>query len=673
MGELSIYIMKSAVCLIVFLLFYKISLSNETFHRFNRFALLSIILFSIIIPGIDINRWNEPETSYVQTIIEEAVITPIEDAISVPVLENEDTDNGRYFILAFILYITGIVFFFFKNIYSFIKILRITNSGIKEKSDDCIITITDMKVSPFSWMNHIVISRTDMEENGREILAHEMAHVKNKHSLDLFLADICILIQWFNPAAWILKTELQNVHEFEADESVINNGIDAKNYQLLLIKKAVGSRLYSIANSFNHSKLKKRITMMMKKKSNPWARAKYFYVLPLAAVAVAAFARPEVSEISDEISSVKVSDFSAITESHEVENNYSKPEKFVIVEGTIVDETTGKGIIGASVIERGSTNGTISDENGHFRLQTTENSVIVISYIGKQTYTFIASEREINGLKNNPIKLKDEVQNMDEIVVVGYEPDEQPKKEEKPKQKAGDDEEVFMVVEQMPEYPGGMAECLKYIARNIKYPTLAQEAKIEGRVIVRFVVGTDGYTSDFEILHSVCPALDAEAIRVLAQMPKWKPGMQRGKAVRVKYTIPVTFRLEKKQPEAKIKIMDAPKLSNSNTSGANISLNKSYDKVLIVVDDKVVTPEQFQNIKPGEIASVNVIKNSAAESFYKKFGVTEKKEGVIYVKTKTPSEDNSVSLKVDLGADAAAVGMVKDKLHGEVQKVNTGK
>ena len=124
-------------------------------------------------------------------------------------------------------------------------------------------------------MKFVVISEKDLKENREEILTHEYAHIRKRHSIDLLIADICIFFQWFNPASWLLKQELQNIHEFEADESVIAQGIDAKKYQLLLIKKAVGTRLYSMANSFNHSSLKKRITMMLKKKSNPWARLKY--------------------------------------------------------------------------------------------------------------------------------------------------------------------------------------------------------------------------------------------------------------------------------------------------------------------------------------------------------------------------------------------------------------
>ena len=621
MGTLLIYIMKSAVCLAAFYLFYKLLMSRGTFHRFNRFSLLGLMIICSIIPFVKISIENPTEA------VQGAV--SMDELLTAPVIINSDIvpQTNNYPIMEYIIvfasaiYIIGILFFTEREIFQFRKVLNITRKGTEEDISLYInnnvknikLIVTDENISPFSWMKRIVISRTDLEENGREILCHEMAHISNHHSIDLILTDLCILLQWFNPASWLIKSELQNVHEFEADETVIRNGIDAKNYQLLLIKKAVGSRLYSIANSFNHSKLKKRITMMMKKKSILWARAKYLYILPLAAVAVAAFAHPEISKLSDEISSVKVNDFSAITENHEVENTYSKPNGLILVEGTVVDDATGKAIKGASILERGSTYGTISDENGKFSLRVTENSVIVVSYIGKQTCSFVASAIEVKNMKDKPIRMKDEVQVTDEIVVVGYEQEETPQKEDVPQASTSQNGEVYMVVEQMPEYPGGMSELMKYIARNIKYPADAVREKKQGRVIVQFTVGTDGYTSDFKVMHSVSPSLDAEAIRVLANMPKWTPGMQRGKTVHVKYTVPVTFRLDK-QDKAETKTT-----TGSHTMPGNVSFNKSLENVLILIDDKVASQKEFNAFNPQNIERIEVIKeaNKAQEIFHK--------------------------------------------------------
>lgn len=672
MGTLLIYILKSAVCLAVFYLFYKLLMSRETFHRFNRFSLLGLMIICSIIPFIKISMDTPVETAQVEISIDESLMTPVITDADIVTTANDTSTMEHITIFAAIIYIIGVLFFAVKEILQFRKVLNITRKGkeedinlyIKDSTGNIKLIVTDEKVSPFSWINRIVISRTDLEENGREILCHEMAHISNHHSIDLILADVCILLQWFNPASWLIKSELQNVHEFEADETVIKNGIDAKNYQLLLIKKAVGSRLYSIANSFNHSKLKKRITMMMKKKSNPWARAKYLYVLPLAAVTVAAFAHPEISKLTDEISSVKVNDFSAITENHEVENVNSVSEKSVTVEGTIIDDATGQPIIGASIIIQNTNNGTITDLDGKFKIETNPKSVLVFSYIGKETYSVAVTEESIKSMKKSPIRLKDDVQETDEIVVVGYGTQKEiPQTSTSPK-----DENIFFIVEQMPEYPGGMSELMKYVARNIKYPADALREKKQGRVIVQFIVGKDGYTSDFKVMKSVSPSIDAEAIRVLANMPKWTPGMQRGKTVAVKYTVPVTFKLNNQYKAEQKTAADTP------TIPGVVRFNKSLENVLIVIDDKVASQKEFSALNPQNIERIEVIKEeSKAQEIFQKYGVFDKKEGVIMIKTKEWSENSVLSLKVDKMTDDKTVNAIKDKLRGDIQKINMRK
>ena len=666
MGTLLIYILKSAVCLAVFYLFYKLLMSRETFHRFNRFSLLGLMIICSIIPFVKISMDTPVETAQVEISIDESLMTPVITDADIVTTANDTSTMEHITIFAAIIYIIGILFFAVKEILQFRKVLNITRKGkeedinlyVKDSTGNIKLIVTDEKVSPFSWMNRIVISRTDLEENGREILCHEMAHISNHHSIDLILADICILLQWFNPASWLIKSELQNVHEFEADETVIRNGIDAKKYQLLLIKKAVGSRLYSIANSFNHSKLKKRITMMMKKKSSPWARAKYLYVLPLAAVAVAAFAHPEISKLTDEISSVKVNDFSAITENHEVENVNSVSEKSVIVEGTIIDDATGQPIIGASIIIQNTNNGTITDLDGKFKIETNPKSVLVFSYIGKETYSVTVTEENIKSMKKSPIRLKDDVQGTDEIVVVGYGTQKEiPQTSTSPK-----DENTFFIVEQMPEYPGGMSELMKYVARNIKYPADALREKKQGRVIVQFIVGKDGYTSDFKVMKSVSPSLDAEAIRVLANMPKWTPGMQRGKTVAVKYTVPVTFKLDNQDKAEQKTTADSP------TMPGNIIFNKSLENVLIVIDDKVASQKEFSALNPQNIESIVVIKEeSKAQEIFQKYGVFDKKEGVIIIKTKEWRENPTLTISADK-LDSKTANVIKEKL-----RINTSK
>ena len=336
MGVFFIYILKSSVCLVLFYLFFRLLLSKETFHRFNRMALLGVLFFSLLIPCIEVTTRHQVEVQQAVLSIEQLLLMAELEATPANVGAVQETSAISWVQIVLLVYLAGILFLACRNIYSLICLFRLVHSGKHEKLEKGVtLVVHNQEIAPFSWMKYIVISRKDLEENGREILIHEMAHIHHRHSVDLLVADICIFFQWFNPGAWLLKQELQNIHEYEADETVINEGVNAKEYQLLLIKKAVGTRLYSMANSFNHSKLKKRITMMLKEKSNPWARLKYLYVLPLAAIAVTAFARPEISEKMEEISAVKVNDLAEIVE--------KKSEENVVKE--LVDTTKNKVVV----------------------------------------------------------------------------------------------------------------------------------------------------------------------------------------------------------------------------------------------------------------------------------------------------------------------------------------
>ncbi|WP_148364306.1 M56 family metallopeptidase [Bacteroides sp.] len=326
MGVFFIYILKSSVCLVLFYLFFRLLLSKETFHRFNRMALLGVLFFSLLIPCIEVTTRHQVEVQQAMLSIEQLLLMAELEATPVDADVVQETSAISWVQVVLLVYLAGILFLACCNIYSLICLFRLIHSGKHEKLEKGgTLVVHNQEIAPFSWMKYIVISRKDLKENGREILIHEMAHIHHRHSVDLLVADICIFFQWFNPGAWLLKQELQNIHEYEADETVINEGVNAKEYQLLLIKKAVGTRLYSMANSFNHSKLKKRITMMLKEKSNPWARLKYLYVLPLAAIAVTAFARPEISETMEEISVTKVNDLAAIVEKKSEENVVKEP------------------------------------------------------------------------------------------------------------------------------------------------------------------------------------------------------------------------------------------------------------------------------------------------------------------------------------------------------------
>ena len=654
MGIFFVYILKTSVCLAVFYLFYRLLLSKETFHRFNRLALLGVLLLSCLVPLIEVSTQEASEMSQPFMALEE-IFLMVESA---PVVE-ETSAPFPWRALLLLVYLLGILFFLGRHLWSLGRMLRLLRVSRKESLVDGVtLFVHDAKeVAPFSWMKSIAISKYDLEESGDAVLTHERAHIRNHHSWDLLLAEGCIFFQWFNPAAWLLKQELQTVHEYEADEWVIENGIDAKTYQLLIIKKAVGARLYSIANSFNHSSLKKRITMMIKKKSNPWARLKYFYVLPLAAVAVAAFARPEVSNKLDEISSVKVNDLTSIVKAEEVKSvENSSDEKFKL-SGTVVEAARKNvPVMGASVIIKGTTNGTLTDIDGKFVMTgVKKGDVIQVSFVGYQTQSVVVKDES-----PLTILMREDVHSMEEMVVISMLPKsenadvvfEMPLEEAKKPEVPQKEEVIFQVVEEMPEFPGGMQKAMEFLAKNIKYPTAAQQAKIEGRVIVQFVVGRDGSISDVHTVRGVCPDLDAEAIRVVSLMPKWKPGKQRGKAVAVKFTMPIMFRLQTPPAPEKeetgfqhITLKVGEGATNESVdwvknhlrscySGSKVNVEKENSSlVYLVVVDGVEKGTGVKALRDVPVATIESMEAIGARKAVAKYG-DKAKDGAILITTK---------------------------------------
>ncbi|HET9570673.1 MAG TPA: TonB family protein [Bacteroidales bacterium] len=570
MGTFLIYIIKTAICLIVFYLFYRLLLSKDTFHRHNRIALLCLMILSFVLPFVKINFSASSELN--QPIVDaENFFLQAETINEVQTIKAETTPNSARIgvLLLLLTYLAGMVFYASRQIWSLFRmrmLFRCSRTFRQEK--EFILLVHDKQIAPFSWMKYILISKSDLEENGNVIISHELAHIRRKHSWDLYLADLCILFQWFNPAAWLLKQELQSIHEFEADEMVINQGIDAKQYQLLIIKKAVGSRLYSMANSFNHSSLKKRITMMLKEKSNPRAALKYLYVLPLTCITLLAFAHPEVSSL--EVQAVdKINEVSGLN-NQQVDKNVENPLLSSIgeilavedgaqtkqlaeektnstaevesvnlkIKGKVFRSTDEKALTSVSIVEVDPTGKavgmTISKDDGTFELEAkNKNNTLRFSCIGYKNASY-----PINNSMS--VRMEEETLQINETVVVGY-----PVTLDKKDVKEPNGKPVTYMVEQMPQFPGGNKALMEYIRNNVRYPSKAAMKAVEGRVICSCVIDAEGKVTEVKILASVDEDLDNEAKRVVENMPDWIPGKQNGKDVPVRYAVPISFKLNK--------------------------------------------------------------------------------------------------------------------------------
>ena len=296
MGLFFIYSLKVALCLTAFYLVYKLLLSRETFFGFNRAVLLGMAGVSLLLPLVRFTVESAPEPVGGFVVVEDIVMQAVAaDAPGFSVTAAQ---------VCFAIYIIGVAFFACREVWSLLCLRRMLRGGRVVGRDGGVKTVVVKgDVSPFSWMGNIVISEKDYRDRPEYILLHERAHIAGRHSFDILLCDVLIVFQWFNPAAWLLKAELQSVHEYEADRRVLSSGVNAADYQLLLIRKAVGDKLFSMANNLTQSSLKKRITMMLKKKSNPWSRARMLVAVPVAAVAVVAFATPKAESLSNVIES----------------------------------------------------------------------------------------------------------------------------------------------------------------------------------------------------------------------------------------------------------------------------------------------------------------------------------------------------------------------------------
>lgn len=286
-----LYEIKVAIIITVFYLFYRLLLSKETLHQLNRAVLLGTVLASFVLPFcvITIHR-----TSNVSVMIAQMGQQSVANHSTFAAADGVGMAAYIHYFqwIAIVVFFLGMSFVLGRMMFSLFKVRQIIQTGERFlQPDGTTLIVTDRKVVPFSWMRYIVLGRQDYESNCQTILLHEQGHIAHHHSWDMLLVDIITSLQWFNPTIWMLRDDLRAIHEYEADAMVLSHGMNARQYQLLLIRKAADMGGYSIVNSINHSSLKKRIHMMLQTKSSGrrWLRA--IYILPIVALSLAVNAK----------------------------------------------------------------------------------------------------------------------------------------------------------------------------------------------------------------------------------------------------------------------------------------------------------------------------------------------------------------------------------------------
>lgn len=499
MAEFLIYTVKTAVVLAVFYIFYRILLSREKMHRVNRAVLLMTAAASFILPLCVITIHKPMPEGLADPSIDVGVLS--EAAVS------QDVFSKWWFIALVVLYFAGAAFVLSRFLAAVVSTRRIINASIPAgESDGCRIYVSDKVSSPFSWMKSIVLPREDYESGNPDILAHEKAHAALRHSLDLLLVDVLKAAQWFNPAIWMLRSDLSEIHEYQADDAVLRAGADVRSYQYLLVRKSLGDAGYTIVNSFNHSTLKNRINMMSKKNSTARRALKAMYALPLVCLCLAANARTVYVTAPQDL---------------KVRTEDGKKPLF-IVDGKKVSAADFEKI-DVSTIESVTVLKDIAKTMELYGEEARDGVVIVVT---KEMAGKIAAAQPESG-------------KVEDVVVVGY-----GQKADLPAAK-DEDPVDFSTLDTKPLFNGGDAsEFAKYVAQNMVYPQNCKQSRIEGKVMLNFTVSSKGKVTDVKVLRSSDSVeLDAEAVRVVKSSPDWTPGTKDGKNVPVMFTFPVMFNL----------------------------------------------------------------------------------------------------------------------------------
>ena len=571
MSAVLLYSIKSAIVLTMLYLPYMLMLRRESFFRFNRMVLLGILLLSLVLPLCNI-PWMSLDH---QPVVQAAQLQMLELGIPVHVLPEVQVSasplrgglEGSFslFHLLTFIYIIGMAALLLMRLWQIARLQFGLKQGVLWHNDEQGVRIYchSGDVAPFSWMRNIVINEKDYDEAGREIVLHEMGHIQGRHSWDVVLLTLVQMLQWWNPLCYVLGISLRDVHEYEADNFVLEQGVSAQGYQLLLIRKAVGSGGYPFANSFNHSLTKKRITMMKKSKSNPWMKSKALYVIPVAALALSAFATPKfVAPIEETVTKLegKGTENSANLQVLEQENEpvvqkdmaQSSTENVILEEAKQQDtEERPLIVLNGKIFEIPKDAKNINLKRMHEEqltklLNINVEDVESIAVLQKDEATKIWGDKGSNGAIVIATKKETKEPESQNVVYNKQTGTNDPVLKELVKKLPGakmDDEgnitvngksvtkimvdgkeafnigdSIFNVPAVNAKYPGGEGELYKFLSMNIRYPKLCQSFGVQGRVIISFVVEKDGSITEIKKLRG--PGMELSEVDVTSYKEK---------------------------------------------------------------------------------------------------------------------------------------------------------
>lgn len=606
MEALIAYIIKVNIALIFFYLLYVIFLKKDTFFAFRRYFILAATVFSFVYPFITVSAWEniisfeKPQKYTTQVTVEDPAFAVVL-ADEVQTAEPVNTININWWQVLLLLLSAGVVFFLARFTWQLVSILQIKHKSIRKNIDGMEVFDLYDEITPFSFFRWIFIhldSHSDTEI--KQILLHEQTHARQWHSVDIILMELLCVFLWWNPIIWLMKRETSINLEHLADNGVLRKGVNSRDYQYYLLRLTYHQNATRIVNNFNVSLLKQRITMMNKTKSPARKLVKYLIALPLALLLMAGNSVYAQNQRESEI-------FTEVEKYPEFPGGNQAFMKYLVESikyPVKAQENNEQGrVITNFVVEKDGSISNIKVIRGVTAALDAEAVRLLNSMPNWQSGEHQGKPARVRftlpivfrlqggsaGKSQSPVTpvsadVNEKGKILDEVVVVGYGPTHResiPSPQEFAESK---DNELFIVVEVQPQYPGGDITMNKFISDNLQYPKIAQENGIQGRVITQFIVEKDGSLSDIQVVRGVDPSLDKEAIRLIRLMPEWIPGTQRGNKVRVRYTLPVTFRLSDEAPT-----VEAAKGVQGKLNDPAIKIGSS-DATFVVVEEQPEFP-----------------------------------------------------------------------------------
>jgi len=376
MEYLLFYLLRASVSMTFFYGFYKLFFGKNTFHAMNRLMLIAFAMMTLLLPLFRFNILPE-----LQKATNSGQLSW--ELSAVPVIHSSNLATTGPVIpwstLLLVLFVVGLMCAVVRYLVGLYQINAIIHKSRKERlPDGTTICMSDNEIAPFSWMNYVVLNCKDIPEQNQAIIRHEQAHVRLHHSYDMIFFDLFTSFLWFNPLSWLLRREIRAVHEYQADQQVLLKGVDAKQYQLLLICKCVGEQKFALANNFHQRDLHKRIHMMMKKSSEKQMKWLYAAAFPLLFLVMVALSVPKLNAGIPE----KTSD-------HSLEIALQEGD-LTVLPGDSVEQSKG------------------ALEGSRVRLVTNDDSITVSLNVGEQVDT-----TQSKGMRSK-------VKKMEEVKVIGY-------------------------------------------------------------------------------------------------------------------------------------------------------------------------------------------------------------------------------------------------------------